>query len=429
MDSPETVGVTATISSREAPKQQLPWYLGLSQNKGLLLALVSMAQMLDLINVASVTIVLPDIMKDVGFEVDELQWVSSAYALTYGGFLLIGGRLGDLFGHRRIFILGLTWFSIWSVVNGFAKTPVIMSISRALQGMGAGFTIPCALAILTTTYPEGPERTKALAVFGGTAALGSVAGVLFGGIFGSTIGVVVIPAEKGLSHIEDRRLDYVGITSFTIGIVAVIYYLSEGPGRGWAKPITLAPFLIGLMFLLVFVAVEYKIEYPIMPLRIWRSRWLFLIGSGVLWAQIKASSSYWSIAFPALILNFLGLSPVWLSCQLNSVADAVDEDQGVVGAVYNVALQVGGPIGIAIANILANDRNPATAFGPALLPGYHVAFYASAVMAGVGLVFTVVFASNSDPPRTKPDGSEKNFTSTSGDKESMHSTYGDSTVP
>lgn len=102
--------------------------------------------------------------------------------------MLIGGRLGDLFGHRRIFILGLTWFSIWSVVNGFARTPVIMSISRALQGMGAGFTIPCALAILTTTYPEGPERTKALAVFGGTAAFGSVAGVLFGGIFGSTIG-------------------------------------------------------------------------------------------------------------------------------------------------------------------------------------------------------------------------------------------------
>ncbi len=113
---------------------------------------------------------------------------TSAYALAYGAFLLIGGRLGDLFGHRRIFILGVTWFSIWAVVNGFARDPVVMSIGRALQGMGAGFTIPSALAILTTTYPFGPERTQALAAFGVTGSAGAIFGVLLGGIFGSTIG-------------------------------------------------------------------------------------------------------------------------------------------------------------------------------------------------------------------------------------------------
>jgi MFS family permease len=101
---------------------------------------------------------------------------------------LIGGRFGDLFGHRRIFILGMAWFASWSLINGFAHSPVVMSVGRALQGMGAGFTIPSALAILTTTYPLGPERTRALAVFGGTGAVGSIIGVLFGGIFGSTIG-------------------------------------------------------------------------------------------------------------------------------------------------------------------------------------------------------------------------------------------------
>lgn len=115
--------------------------------------------------------------------------VSSAYALAYGAFLLLGGRLGDLFGHRNIYILGVTWFSIWAIVNGFAKTPVMMSVGRALQGMGAGFTVPSALAILTTTYPVGPERNKALGIFGGTAAIGSVVGVLLGGILGSTIGM------------------------------------------------------------------------------------------------------------------------------------------------------------------------------------------------------------------------------------------------
>lgn len=114
--------------------------------------------------------------------------VTSAYALAYGAFLLVGGRFGDLFGHRRIYIMGVTWFSIWAIVNGFAKDSVVMAVGRALQGMGAGFTVPSALAILTTTYPVGRERNFALAVFGGTGAAGSVIGVLLGGIFGSTIG-------------------------------------------------------------------------------------------------------------------------------------------------------------------------------------------------------------------------------------------------
>ncbi|KAG0045018.1 hypothetical protein BGZ83_009736, partial [Gryganskiella cystojenkinii] len=168
-------------------KTQPSFFQSLKQMKGLLLAIVSSAQMLDIINVSSVTIVLPNIMRDVGFEVDQLQWVASAYSLAYGAFLLLGGRLGDLFGHRNIYILGVTWFSIWAVVSGVSSSPVMISIARALQGMGAGFTVPSALAILTTTYPVGPERTKALSIFGGTAAVGSVVGVLLGGVLGSTI--------------------------------------------------------------------------------------------------------------------------------------------------------------------------------------------------------------------------------------------------
>ncbi|KAF9107548.1 hypothetical protein BGX27_008696 [Mortierella sp. AM989] len=390
-----------------------------------------MAQMLDIINIASVVITLPDIMVEVGYEVDQLQWVASAYALAYGAFLLIGGRFGDLFGHRRIYILGVTWFSIWAVVNGFAKNPIVMSVSRALQGMGAGFTVPSALAILTTTYPVGPERTQALAIFGGTGAIGSVIGVLLGGVFGSTI-----------------------------GIVCVIYYLSEGSSAGWAEGSTLAVLCVGIALLIFFIVVEYKIDYPIMPLYIWRSRrlvasclgiiclsaavntmifftsltfqnvqgytplktslsyivhgvgaivaiialtklvtivrtkiitivgWFFLIGAAILFAQIQADSSYWSIAFPAMILNFLGLAPVWLCCQVNSVADADNENQGVVGA-------VGAPLGIAISNIIANSRNR-NAEGVDLLKGYHAAFYSYAIMSGVGLIITIIFAANQD---------------------------------
>ncbi|KAG0049881.1 hypothetical protein BGZ83_005312 [Gryganskiella cystojenkinii] len=455
--------------------------------KGLLLAIVSFAQMLDIINMASVTIVLPDVMRDVGFEIDQLQWVSSAYSLAYGSFLLLGGRLGDVFGHRNIYILGVTWFAIWAIVNGFSHTPVMLSISRALQGMGAGFTVPSALAILTTTYPVGPERTRALSIFGGTAAIGSVLGVLMGGILGSTIGwrwifyitgivafilalagMVVIPADKAQGIVEDRRIDFVGVTFFTGGIVTIIYYLSEGPTAGWAVPKTLAPFLVGLALLVAFVVIESRIDYPIMPLRIWRSRhlvgacatafvmmasmnahfyyvslaiqyvmgysamktslaflvhglgaivavgivskligkvrtkiiiivgWLFLIASGVLWAQLKTTSSYWSVPFPALILNLIAMVCIWLCCQINSVADAADEDQGVVGAVYNVSLQVGAPLGIAITNIVANHKNSPMAMGPELLPGYRDAFYTYAIIAAVGLVVTIIVSPNRD---------------------------------
>jgi len=219
----------------------------------------------------------------------------------------------------------------------------------------------------------------------------------------AALGLVAIPVVKN-ETIVDRRVDYLGMLSFMCGIVAVIYYLSEGSARGWSSASTLAPFCVGIVLLIVFVAIEYKIEYPIMPLHIWRSRrlvascliiacngaavnalvffssltfqnvqgysslktslayivhgvgamvtvvaltklvtmvrtkvimvvgWLCFIASGVLFAQIKADSSYWSIAFPALILNFLGVASTWLCCQINSVTDADNEDQGVVGA-------------------------------------------------------------------------------------------------
>ncbi|KAF9908519.1 hypothetical protein BX616_000120 [Lobosporangium transversale] len=368
---------------------------------------MSMAQMLDIINVASVTITLPDIMRDVGYRVDQLQWVTSAYALAYGAFLLIGGRLGDLFGHRRIYILGVAWFSIWALVNGFAKDPIVMSVGRALQGMGAGFTIPSALAILTTTYPVGPERTHALALFGGSAAVGIVVGVLLGGVLGSTIGwhwiffftailgfilavlgFLVIPAEKNESTAEDRRVDIMGLTSFTLGIVAVIYYLSESPAKGWSSASTLAPLCVGIASMAAFVVIEWKIDYPIMPLHIWRSRRLVASCLTIvsLSAGINAMIFFTSLTFQ----NVQGYSPMKTSlCYVVNV--------------YNVALQVGIPLGVAISNVIANSRNAPDARGPQLLPGYQAAFYSYAVIGGMGLIITILLTPNHDRIRAQED--------------------------
>ncbi|KAG0224990.1 hypothetical protein BGW42_004722 [Actinomortierella wolfii] len=479
-------------STVKEPTVARPWYLKLQEAKVPLLILVSSAQMLDIINVASLTIILPAIQRDVHYKANQLQWAVSSYALAFAGFLLIGGRIGDLFGHRRMFLIGMAWFTIWALVTSVASNAAFMSVSRALQGMGAGFTIPSALAILTTTFPVGPERTRALAVFGGSGSIGAVVGVLLGGILGDTIGwrwifrltailglilatsaLFIIPASKGVSLNEDRRVDYGGLFSFTIGIVAIVYYLSEGPSAGWAAARTLAPFLVGIVLLVVFVVIQFKVDYPIMPPRIWKSRrfvaavfgaaansaalnamfffisltfqnvlhyspirtavsllvlgigdgitvavlsrlvrivrtkiiavvgWLFFIASGIVFAQIQPDSSYWSIPFPAQVLAFVGMASVWIACQINAVMDAADKDQGVVGSIYNSALQIGGPIGIAITNVVAESRNPPGTTDEALLVGYRATFYTYSIIAGVGLVITIVLAANQDPPRMR----------------------------
>ncbi|KAG0233616.1 hypothetical protein BGW41_001434 [Actinomortierella wolfii] len=470
------------------------WYNRLKGNKPLLLAMMCSAQLLDIINIASVTIALPDLLKDVGYEPNQLQWIVSAYALAYSGFLVIGGRFGDLFGHRRIFLSGVAFFSVWSLVNGFARNPIFMSVSRALQGMGAGFTIPSALAILTTTH-HGEERTKAIAIFGGSAALGNIFGVLLGGILGDTIGwqwiffltaiissiitfisFLVIPQ---LTHTppEDKRIDVAGAASFVGGIVLIIYYLSESPSVGWAAGKTLGPLIAGIFLLIVFVIIEFKIAYPIMPPRIWRSRrftastltaivimaaaqefnyyaslafqnilhfspletalaflvqgigaalviaavsrlvkvvrtkililtgWVLICISGIVFSLMDNGSSYWAIPFPALIINVCGTAPVWVCSQLNAVADAADEDQGVVGSIYNAALQFGGPIGIAVATVVvdqvADMEN--TKDSVQLMRGYRSAFYTESVLAGIGFLVVLILAANHDPIHSAQD--------------------------
>ncbi|KAF9963315.1 hypothetical protein BGZ65_004452 [Modicella reniformis] len=472
--------------------KDLPWYKRLRQVKGVVLFVISIAAMLDIINVASITIALPSILRDVGYNSNNLQWCVSAYALTYAAFLLIGGRMGDLFGHKRIFLLGTSWFAIWALVCGFARSPIFMSVARAFEGAGAGFTIPSALALLTTTYPSGPERTFALSMFSGAAIIGQTIGVLLGGIFDATIGwqwiffmtaiisaclsiagfFFISPHQEKSSTPIDTRIDYGGALCFTVGIIAVIYYLTESTAMGWSSAKTLGPFLVGIASLIGFLVLEWKIDYPIMPFHIWKSRrfsssiiviicltatyntmifytsltfqnvlrynslttaccyivhgvglvvglysvtrlfrvtrtkvvmvfgWCFIIGSSIIFAQITPSSSYWQYAFPAFIINCMGLSPTWMCCQINAVADAKDEDQGVVGAVYNVGIQLGAPIGLAIANIIAESYTPDEAGDNAalMMDGYRAAFYAYGAMGGVGLVVMLIFAANQDPP-------------------------------
>ncbi|KAF9198812.1 hypothetical protein BGZ49_000271 [Haplosporangium sp. Z 27] len=482
--STQVVAPSKAYSPNENDPEPPRWY----RKKGILLFLICMAQMLDIINIASVTIALPSIERDVHYVPTNLQWIISSYALTYSAFLLVGGRMGDLFGHRRIFLIGTSWFAIWSLVCGFARNPIFMSVSRGLQGAGAGFTIPSALALLTTTFPLGPERTTALSLFGGAACIGQTIGVLLGGIFDATIGwywifyvtaiisallaiggFFIISKANDNPETADRRVDYIGVLLFMVGIIAIVYYLSQSNTSGWGSAATLPPFLVGIALLVGFVFWEHRIDYPIMPFRIWRSRrflasvviitcvtstynvmifftsltfqgvlhyspiitaccyivhgvglviglytvtklfvimrtkfvmllgWLLIVASTIIYAHIVPGSTYWQFAFPAMIVNCLGLSPTWMCCQVNVVADANDEDQGVVGAVFNVAIQLGGPLGLAITTIVSQSFQGVGGSPAALMDGYRAAFYTMGIFGGIGFVLTCIIASNIDP--------------------------------
>ncbi|KAG0241332.1 hypothetical protein BG011_003541, partial [Mortierella polycephala] len=202
-----------------------------------------------------------------------------------------------------------------------------MSVARGIQGSGAGFTIPSALALLTTTFPLGPERNFALSIFGGAGCIGQTVGVLLGGIFDATIGwywvffvtailstiitvlgFFAISDSNNQSETPDNRIDYFGVFFFMAGIIMVVFYLSESASAGWASPKTLAPFVVGLVLLAAFVFWESRIEYAIMPFRIWKSR-RFAAGVVVIMCVVAAGNVM--IFFSSLTFqNVLGYSPL-----------------------------------------------------------------------------------------------------------------------
>ncbi|KAK5801645.1 hypothetical protein F5H01DRAFT_372179 [Linnemannia elongata] len=295
-------------------------------------------------------------------------------------------------------------------------------------------------------------------VFGSAGCMGQTLGVLLDGIFDATIdwywifyitsiisallciaGFFVISKANDDVHVTDRRVDFVGVISFMLGIIAVVYYLSESTTAGWGSAHTLAPFLVCIALLVFFIFWERRIDYPIMPFRIWGSvrfrtsvivivcvtatyntmifftsftfqnvlKYSPLItaccyivhGVGLvvgLYTVIhRPRNQLLAFAFPALIINCLGLSPTWMCCQVKAVAETLDEDQGVVGAVFNVAIQLGGPIGPAISTILSQAYEPAAgAEGAALMSGYRAAFYTLVLL--VVLVFCGVAPEKED---------------------------------
>jgi EmrB/QacA subfamily drug resistance transporter len=234
---------------------------------------------------------LPSIGRDLGFAEENLQWVITAYALTFGGFLLLGGRAADLLGRRRIFMVGLALFTVASLACGLSQNEAMLIGARGVQGLGAAIVSPAALSIISVTFTEGSERNKALGAWGAVGGSGAAAGVLFGGILTKylgwewiffvniPVGIVVLALAARFVR-ESRQQDAVheydvlGALSVTSGLVALVYAISEAPDVGWLTFRTIGLLVLAGALLLFFVVWEARERAPLMPLGIFRNRML-----------------------------------------------------------------------------------------------------------------------------------------------------------
>ena len=253
------------------------------------LALIVTAQFMVILDVAIVNVALPSIKTDLGFSNAGLQWVISAYAILFGGTLLLGGRLADLLGRRRIFVVGLLVFAASSLLCGLAWSSSSLVAFRGVQGLGGALLAPAALSLLMTSFAEGRDRNLALGIYGAASGSGAAAGVLLGGVLTSYLGwswifYVNVPVGIGAAlvapvllresrpELGHRHFDVRGAALVTSGLMLLVYALTRATTNGWGAPITLATLVVAAALVVGFVAVEQRSPWPLLPLRIFRSR-------------------------------------------------------------------------------------------------------------------------------------------------------------
>jgi EmrB/QacA subfamily drug resistance transporter len=255
------------------------------------LAVVVAAQFMVVLDVAIVNVALPSIKTDLHFTETSLQWVVTAYAILFGGVLLLGGRMADLLGRRRLFMAGLAIFTISSLLDGLAWSEGSLIGFRALQGLGAALLSPAALSILTTTFQEGRERNIALGVWGAASGSGGAAGVLLGGVLTSSlswswiffinlpVGVLVFAVSpwqlrESRANLDHRYFDVAGATSITAGLMLLVYAMTRAAQHGWGTATTIGLLAASAALIVAFVVIELRSHAPLLPMRIFRLRTL-----------------------------------------------------------------------------------------------------------------------------------------------------------
>ncbi|HZH43813.1 MAG TPA: DHA2 family efflux MFS transporter permease subunit [Lysobacter sp.] len=291
-------------------------------HRWLALAVLCCGALMIVLDTTVVNVALPSIRTDLGFSETGLAWVVNAYLLTFGGCLLLGGRLGDLFGHRRLFLIGIALFTLASLACGLADSQTVLVAARAVQGIGGAVTTAVALSLMMTLFTEPGERAKAMGVYSFVCAGGGSVGVLLGGLLTATldwhwiflinvpVGIVVlllalrvVPAE----HVPaaHRDLDLAGAITVTSSLMLAVYAVVNGNEAGWTSVRTLSLLGVAVALLLAFLAIESRVRAPLMPLGLFRLRNLATSNLiGVLWAAAMFAWFFLSALYMQLVLGY-----------------------------------------------------------------------------------------------------------------------------
>ncbi|MFF4854652.1 MFS transporter [Streptomyces rubiginosohelvolus] len=374
---------------------------------GAVLALLAFAQMIIAIDYNIVFVSLPEIGRDLGFSAQNLQWVVSAYAVAFGGFLLLGGRATDLYGRKSMFILGMFLYAASSLAGGLADEPWLLIAARAVQGLGGAFLAPATLSLVTTLFAEGAERNRALAVWGGAGGSGMVLGSILGGLLTEAFGwsavfyVNVLLAGIGLiaafwllpktQRSATGGFDVLGALSGTAACTLLVFGLVQGPEKGWGAPVVLWSLLIAAVLFVIFTVAEAKVTSPLVPLRLFHNRnlstgtvitFLFMATFGALayfltqlW-QVVQGYSAWATGFAFVVPSGCVLIGTILGGKAATKL-------GTRNTLF-LSLTLGVLGTIALALVIGADRPYAVLVAPLVV-----------LSIGQGMVFTTMFAAAS----------------------------------
>ena len=295
------------------------------RKRWLALIVLCLGMLMIVLDTTIVNVALPSIRADLGFTETSLVWVINAYMLTFGGFLLLGGRLGDLYGHRKLFLGGIALFTLASLACGLANSQLLLVCARAVQGLGGAVVNAVSLSLIMSLFTETSDRAKAMGVFGFVSAGGGTLGVMLGGVLTNllswhwiflvnlpigiavyALSVALLPSARGRAHGE--RLDVAGAVTITASLMLAVYAVVNGNEAGWTSLQTLGLLFVALALLAVFLGIEARVKHPLMPLSLFRLRNVATANVvGVLWA---AAMFAWFFISALYLQRVLGYGPL-----------------------------------------------------------------------------------------------------------------------
>ena len=395
-------------------------------NKAAALALLAFAMLIVSLDQYIVVVALPEIGRGLDFSAQTLQAVISAYAVASAGFLLLGGRAADLLGRRRVLVTGLALYAGGAVMGGLAQTSTVLLAARALQGLGGALVFPATLSLVNTTFAEGPERNRAVAIWGGAGAAGLVIGVLLGGALTSALGweavffvnvplaggaallaFVLIPHDPALEY--GRSFDLSGALSITTGVTLVVFALVQGPELGWDSPGVLVAALGGVVMLAAFAVIERRSRDPLLPPLLLANRNLAtaVAIAFLFWATFGSVLYFLTLylqnvhGYDALQTGVAFLLPTVVVVTGSTLAGSLVTRCGLKSTLVG-ALAVGALGALA----LAVSMSPTGSYG-ALVPGLVL------LSVGDGVVFTAMFIAAGSGVADRQQGVASSVASTS----------------